>query len=124
MEGDRKLIQIVDAALAEAARKSGAWLVRRRGCTECCRGSFPISALDALRLRRGLAVLEAQEPERAARVRERARRANEEEDDEFCPALDPETGVCELYEARPLTCRTFGPAIRNGGEAAGVCELW
>jgi Fe-S-cluster containining protein len=36
--------------------------------------------------------------------------------------LDPTTGTCDLYESRPLTCRTFGPAIRSGG-AVGVCEL-
>ena len=42
---DRSLIQIVDAALAEAARKSGAWLVCRSGCTECCMGPFSITPL-------------------------------------------------------------------------------
>jgi len=44
-------------------------------------------------------------------------------DDEPCPALDPDTGTCDLYAARPLTCRTFGPAIRWGGDAVGICEL-
>ena len=58
--GDRTLIQIVDAALAEAARKSGQWLVCRVGCTQCCIGPFPISQLDARRLRGGLAELEAE----------------------------------------------------------------
>jgi Fe-S-cluster containining protein len=43
--------------------------------------------------------------------------------DEPCPALDPATGTCDLYDDRPLTCRTFGPAVRLGGEAAGICEL-
>src|SRR2546423_358683 len=73
--GDRALIQIVDAAVAEAARKSGPWLVCRLGCTQCCIGAFPISQLDAERLRRGLAELETQNPERARRVRERARQS-------------------------------------------------
>ena len=40
--GDRALIQIVDAALSEASRKSGAWLVCQVGCTQCCIGPFPI----------------------------------------------------------------------------------
>src|SRR4029077_9083746 len=43
--------------------------------------------------------------------------------DEPCPALDPETGACDLYPARPMTCRTFGPPVRCGSEAVGVCEL-
>ncbi len=42
--------------------------------------------------------------------------------DEVCPVLDPETGLCDLYDARPMTCRTFGPPVRTGG-GLGVCEL-
>jgi Fe-S-cluster containining protein len=148
--GDRALIQIVDAALAEAARKSGAWLVCRPGCSQCCLGPFAISQLDAWRLQRGLAELQVQDPERAGRVRERARdyvtrlapafpgdpvtgvlaegdeaeeRFSKFADDEPCPALDPDTGLCDLYEARPLTCRIFGPPLRCGPGDLGVCEL-
>jgi Fe-S-cluster containining protein len=127
MRGDDALIQIVDAALAEAARKSGPWLLCRPGCAECCMGEFAITQLDADRLRRGLAELEAREPERAARVRQRAREAIARypvfADEEPCAALDPETGTCDLYVARPITCRTFGPPARVGSEAVGVCEL-
>jgi Fe-S-cluster containining protein len=44
--------------------------------------------------------------------------------DEPCPALDPQTGLCDLYSARPMTCRTFGPPVRVGPDGAlGVCEL-
>jgi Fe-S-cluster containining protein len=146
---DRQLVQIVDAALADAARRSGEWLVCRKGCTQCCFGAFPISQLDAARLRQGLSDLNADDPLRAARVRERARdavkrlsasfpgdpttglldedaeaRFAEFANDEPCPALDPGTGACELYSARPMTCRTFGPPVRSGTEGAlGVCEL-
>lgn len=42
--------------------------------------------------------------------------------DEPCPALDPETGSCELYESRPMTCRVFGPPVRSE-DGLGVCEL-
>jgi len=150
MQDDGALIRIVDSALAEAAQKAGSWLACRLGCTQCCHGPFPISQLDAWRLRKGLAELDAADPERAERVRERARQsitrispdfpgdaisgllAEGEEfeerfaefaDDEPCPALDPETGGCDLYAARPMTCRTFGPPIRCGGESVGICEL-
>jgi Fe-S-cluster containining protein len=111
------LVQIVDAALAEATRKAGTWLVCRPGCTDCCAGSFPISDSDAARLRAGLAALDGG---RAERIRQRAREFSE---DGFCPALDPESGLCELYEFRPITCRTFGPPLHFPGEALGVCEL-
>jgi Fe-S-cluster containining protein len=146
---DQTLIQIVDYALADAARRSGEWLVCRPGCTQCCIGAFPINQLDALRLRRGLADLEMRAPERANRIRERARDAvarlspdfpgdpvsgmlDEGDDaaerfsdfanDEPCPALDPEAGNCELYESRPMTCRVFGPPVRSE-DGLGVCEL-
>ncbi len=146
---DQKLIQIVDSALADVTRKSGDWLVCRPGCTQCCIGAFAINQLDALRLRRGLNDLEKRSPKRAARVRERARdavsrlgpefpgdaatgvldegadaarRFEDFANDESCPALDPETGNCELYESRPMTCRVFGPPIRSE-DGLGVCEL-
>ncbi len=147
--GDGALIQIVDAALADAARRSGEWLVCRPGCTQCCVGVFAINQLDALRLQRGLADLEKTNPSRAERIRSRARASAERlvaefpgnaqtgvldegpeadehfaefANDEVCPVLDPETGLCELYDARPMTCRTFGPPVRSDG-GLGVCEL-
>jgi len=117
-----ELIQIVDAALAESARKAGHWLACRPGCAECCMGPFPISPLDAQRLREGLAELQSQDPERAARVVGRAR-AWRDAEDEPCPALDPDTRTCDLYAARPLTCRTFGPPVRCASGALAICEL-
>lgn len=146
---DSALIQIVDTALADATRRSGEWLVCRPGCTQCCVGVFAINQLDALRLQRGLADLEKAEPQRAGRIRERARdsiqrssaefpgnaktgvldegpeaeaRFAEFANDEPCPVLDPETGLCDLYDARPMMCRTFGPPVRAEG-GLGVCEL-
>jgi Fe-S-cluster containining protein len=122
--GDRALIRIVDAALAEAVRKSGTWLACRPGCAPCCLGPFPITPLDARRLGRGLAELEASDAIRASNVRERARNApSDTGDDEPCPALDPATGLCDLYAARPITCRVFGPPMRTDEGPVGVCEL-
>jgi len=122
---DRELVQIVDRALAEAVRRGGAWIACKPGCSECCLGPFPITQLDARRLREGLSELVSTDPERAARVRDRARDAvrKPECEDDPCPALDPEQGTCDLYAARPLTCRTFGPALRWNSDAVGVCEL-
>jgi len=146
---DGALIQIVDAALADAARRSGEWLVCRPGCTQCCVGVFAINQLDAVRLRQGLAELEQTDAARARRIRARARdsierlsaefpgnaktglldegpeaeeRFAEFANDEVCPVLDPETGLCDLYDARPMTCRTFGPPVRTES-GLGVCEL-
>ena len=147
--GDHALIQIVDAALADAARRSGDWLVCRPGCTQCCVGVFAINQLDVARLQHGLAQLEKKDPQRARRIRQRAQASvarlapdfpgnaatgvldegpeaeqlfAEFANDEPCPVLDPETGLCDLYDARPMTCHTFGPPVRSEG-GLGVCEL-
>lgn len=136
------LVEIVDAAMAEAVRRSGAWIACKPGCTPCCMGPFPITPPDALRLRDGLGDLRRQDPDRATRVAARARESaarlarefptdtldhllNEDDAaaDEPCPALDPATGLCDLYGARPITCRTFGPAVHWGSGAVGACEL-
>jgi Fe-S-cluster containining protein len=147
--GDQKLVQIVDAALADATRRSGSWLACRPGCTQCCIGVFSISQLDAARLRNGVHDLEARDPLRADAIRERARAAiarlsavypgdpdtgilgddaeaearfEDFANEEPCPVLDPATGTCELYESRPITCRAFGPPVRSE-DGLGVCEL-
>ena len=139
----------MDSALADTARRSGEWLVCRLGCTQCCIGVFSVNQLDARRLRRGLTDLESHASERAARIRERAvesvarlaaqfpgdpvsgilderdeaaERFSNFANEEPCPALDPETGKCELYESRPMTCRVFGPPVRSEN-GLGVCEL-
>lgn len=42
--------------------------------------------------------------------------------DSPCPALEPGTGTCALYNARPMTCRVFGPPVETE-DGIGVCEL-
>ncbi|MFZ0664069.1 MAG: YkgJ family cysteine cluster protein, partial [Acidobacteriaceae bacterium] len=49
-------------------------------------------------------------------------RYDEFANDEPCPALNPVTGACDLYAARPVTCRVFGPPIRTE-DGIGVCDL-
>jgi Fe-S-cluster containining protein len=148
---DDALVRLTDRALEDATRRAGHWLACRLGCTECCIGPFPITAVDAARLRRGLRLLAASDPRRAAAVRSRAAQAadamrpalpgdpaagllaggDEAAEDGFlerfaalpCPALDPATGACDLYAARPLSCRSFGPPVRIGGAALPPCRL-
>jgi Fe-S-cluster containining protein len=148
--GDGQLLRRVDAVLEDAAYRAGDRLACRVGCTECCIGPFPITWLDARRLAEGLRELARKQPARAAAVRKRARAARGEMRRDFpgdpdtgrlsedesarerffdrhgslaCPALDPRTGACELYAARPLTCRTYGPPVRIGREDLPPCRL-
>lgn len=145
------LIQIVDQALASATARSGPHLACRPGCSQCCHGVFEITATDAARLREGLA---AADPAKAERIHTRLAAAQQhlgpffpgdpatgilstdpDEVERFeewahadpCPLLDPATQTCDLYEHRPILCRTFGPPIRNDhtDAAAGlaICDL-
>jgi Fe-S-cluster containining protein len=151
---DQELVQIVNAAFQDSAQRSGKWLACKPGCSQCCVGVFSINQLDAARLRQGLDDLEAKDPERAGRIRQRARdtvarlapdypgdpktgvlddsdseeaskRWDDFANDVPCPVLNPETGTCELYEARPLLCRTFGPPVQSDEDENDliVCDL-
>ena len=144
------LFEILDNALASTTARSGDWLACRPGCHQCCIGVFPISQLDAESLRSALTELDSTNPTTATHIRARAHasRARLTRDfpgdpstgelfthpdheaafddfanDEPCPVLDPITGTCDLYAARPVQCRTFGPPIRNEEDALSVCEL-
>jgi Fe-S-cluster containining protein len=151
---DRELVQIVNASLVRAAEQAGDWLVCRPGCTQCCHGAFSINQLDAARLRTGMEALQATDPRTAEAIQQRAQawiaehgakfpgdrdtgRLGESDEDRerfegfateaACPALDPATGLCGVYEWRPMTCRVFGPPVRmageEGAEGLGHCEL-
>ena len=151
---DAQLVQIVDASLADAARRAGDLLACRIGCTQCCHGAFAINALDAARLREGISTLRGTNPALAADLELRARawlaehgpdfpgdpetgalgtsaadqaRFEDFANDAACPALDPSTGRCDVYQWRPMTCRVFGPPVRatgeDGAEGLGHCEL-
>jgi Fe-S-cluster containining protein len=144
------LIQIVDAAVADAYQRGGAHLVCRPGCSQCCIGVFPIAHEDAARLRVGLVALDQTDPQKAARIHARVAAAltrldpwfpgnlttgilNEDYEasilfeefanDEPCPALDLDHGTCDLYDARPILCRTFGPPMRTEEGNLATCEL-
>ena len=140
---DAELVQIMDASLADAAGRAGEFLACRIGCTQCCHGAFAINALDAARLRAGMAELRGTDPLLAAEIERRARAwlaeygsdfpgdrnsgvlgSSPEDQSHFedfaedaaCPALDPATGRCDVYAWRPMTCRVFGPPVRATGE--------
>ena len=142
-----ELFPILDASLASTTARSGDWLACRPGCHFCCVGVFPISPLDSEGLRDAVA---AADPTLADRIRSRASASRKRltpdfpgnpltgelftephhekafenfANDEPCPVLDPATGTCDLYAARPVQCRTFGPPMRDEDDHLTVCEL-
>ena len=150
LRADKDLVEEIGAVLTKGARRAGEHLVCRAGCSECCYGPFPINRLDAWRLREGLQDLRGRDPARAEAIVDRARQqaavyhagfpgdpdagrlgGDEGIEDLFferhagvpCPVLDPATQTCELYEHRPVFCRTYGLPLSFGGEKRPPCRL-
>ena len=147
---DRELVRVVDDRLDLASRIAGERIECGPGCTECCIGPFPITRLDATRLSGALERLRRDEPTRHHRLIERASFTADLLRDDFpgdpatglldddddaenaflerfaavpCPGLDPEHGTCDVYDERPITCRTFGPPVRLGNDDLPPCRL-
>lgn len=135
------LLGEVDAWFQRCLEQHPELIECRNGCSECCRGLFDITLLDAFYLRRGFDRLS--EPLKTTIVKvasgrlELLSRVNPafvepwllngipeddwdalmpEEDEAPCLLLS-ESGGCLIYEYRPMTCRLNGiPLIDVSGE--------
>jgi Fe-S-cluster containining protein len=136
------LLQQVDAWFDRCLVAVGPQQIRcRRGCSECCRGLFDISVLDAALLQQGVAQLplevqgrvRQQSRSRLTELQERWPTLNHpwllnslpdegwtempEDDATPCPLLGAD-GACMVYAYRPMTCRLHGlPNIDLSGES-------
>ncbi|HEX9024521.1 MAG TPA: YkgJ family cysteine cluster protein [Geobacteraceae bacterium] len=135
------LLASVDQWFAACAGHAGPQIACKTGCSECCRGLFDITLLDACYLKSGFDRLSTA---RKAPVLQKARqrlkglqtvwpdfdvpyilnyRPEEEweilmpDDDETpCPLL-ADDGTCLVYDYRPMTCRLHGlPLVDISGE--------
>lgn len=136
-----ELLGEVDGWFRRSLEQHPEMIACRNGCSECCRGLFDITLLDAWYLKRGFDLLP--EPvknelvEGASRRLELLSRANpdfaepwllngipEDDWDDLMPEEDEtpclllsESGGCLVYEHRPMTCRLNGiPLIDVSGE--------
>lgn len=135
------LLGEVDAWFRHCLEQHPDLIACQNGCSECCRGLFDITLLDAFYLKRGFDRLP--EPLKTELVREASRRLEmlshvnpafiapwllnvipeddwdalmPEEDETPCLLLS-ETGGCLVYDYRPMTCRLNGiPLIDVSGE--------
>lgn len=135
------LLSEVDSWFQSCLEQHPDLIACRNGCSECCRGLFDITLLDAFYLKRGFDRLP--ESDKTALARVAARRLGAltsvntsfiepwllngipeddwealmpEEDDTPCLLLSQQGG-CLLYEYRPMTCRLNGiPLIDVCGE--------
>jgi Fe-S-cluster containining protein len=136
-----KLLGEVDAWFRRCLEQHPDLIACRSGCSECCRGLFDITLLDALYLKRGFDMLP--EPLKADLERGASRRLEQlsgvnpafvepwllngipedewdalmpEEDETPCLLLS-DAGGCLVYDYRPMTCRLNGiPLIDVSGE--------
>lgn len=136
----KNLLGEIDRWFSRCQEQHSKEITCRDGCSECCRGLFDITILDATLLQSGFAELPATDKaavlHKAEGVLQAIRanwpefsqpyilnyRSDEEQErllasdnDTPCVLLDP-AGRCLLYEYRPLTCRLHGlPLIDVSG---------
>jgi len=112
LENYRALLLRVDEICSQTVTRFADQLACRPGCDACCR-HLSIFAVEAAALLRALGELP---DERAALIR---RAAAASSPDAPCPLL--QGGICLLYRARPIICRTHGlPLLINRDGAPGV----
>ena len=142
----RRLLGEVDAWFAACLRAAPAQIACRSGCSDCCRGLFDITLIEAFVLKQAFDRLppKLRQPARTkagkhlAQLRRRwpgfaspfllnalpdAEWTEMPEDDPTpCPLLGAD-GRCLVYAARPMTCRLHGlPNIDLSGESfANTC---
>ncbi|MBL0226330.1 MAG: YkgJ family cysteine cluster protein [Geobacteraceae bacterium] len=135
------LLGEVDTWFENCLSRHAGSIVCHQGCSECCRGLFDITLLDALCLKRGfdrlpITVQQSVQLKAVARLVELGDLWPEfvapwtlnhipeqiwdemmpEEDETPCPLLSAD-GDCLVYAQRPMTCRLNGiPLIDSGGE--------
>jgi Fe-S-cluster containining protein len=98
----RSLLEKVRASTAAVEERRGADLACARGCDQCCHVRLEVLPVEAAAIR---VHLEVMEPAQRAAIERRA-----EAPGDRCVMLAPD-GSCDIYEARPLVCRTQGHAL-------------
>lgn len=106
------LVAKVEGFTSAAFERRRGDMACRSGCDACCHTWLTVSGVEAEAVRAGVRALTA---EARARLAERGRRElAREQAGEAAPrcAMLADDGRCDVYEARPLVCRTQGHALR------------
>ena len=112
LENYRALLLRVDEMCQKTATGFASQISCRPGCDSCCR-HLSIFAVEAAALHRALSQLTGRE---ADSIRQAAAAASP---DAPCPLL--QGGLCTLYQARPIICRTHGlPLLINRDGTSGI----
>ena len=117
LENYRALLLRIDEMCSQTATRFAAQISCRPGCDACCR-HLSIFAVEAAALQRALRHLNEQQAE----VIRQAAAASASSPDSPCPLL--QGGLCLLYQARPIICRTHGLPLlieRDGAREIDFC---
>jgi len=115
LENYLALVSRVDELCCRTAESFAAQISCRAGCDACCR-HLSIFAVEAATVRQALSGLAKED---AALVRRTAESALPGDP---CPLLHE--GLCLLYQARPIICRTHGLPLllkRDGADCIDFC---
>ncbi len=125
-----KLFAAVDQAFKAVSQAHPEAITCGKGCADCCHAVFDVSLVEAVNLQAHFQRLAPTVREQIAGAAQEARQAWEQImasrlDPAVarirCPLLDGQ-GFCLCYEARPVTCRTYGiPTVIDG--KGHVCGL-
>jgi Fe-S-cluster containining protein len=139
-ESYKTILERADQHFASVLQSQSRNLQCGAGCSLCCYGLFEIGSGDVPVIAEGLEKLH---PARRRKIIRKAleivastahpnlRECDAEEKEAFfdraqaiaCPNLG-EDGLCQMYEHRPLVCRTFGLPLKEGRTYIGdICEL-
>lgn len=112
------VVSRVQAFADRAAAAQAGHLVCTRGCDGCCRLRRTAFAVEIAAIRQHV---EGLEPSRQAELR--ARRTDPAvQTGDRCVFLDAD-GACAVYAARPIICRTHGPAVTSAASGMVWCAL-
>ncbi len=139
------LVAKVEAAFAQVREKFPDEVTCHKGCSDCCHALFDLTLIEALYVnthfnekftgREKNALLEkANKADRKIyKIKRDAYRATQNGEKEEsvvadvakqrirCPLLN-EADMCDMYEARPIACRTYGIPLAIGGKGR-TCGL-
>jgi len=102
----------VDAFFARVAERHGDDMQCATGCSDCCHVRLTITTAEAAAIRALVAGWTA----------EQRRALAEQGPADRCAALDPASGRCRIYAARPLVCRSHGVPVRLTRQSLPVVE--
>lgn len=118
MHAYRTLLDKVDTSFNAIRSRHPSSFRCGKGCSQCCRSQLSVSEIEAT----AIAEFLAEQPELCAHlVKEEARKLNTDS----CAFLDVD-GSCQIYEARPVVCRSHGAPIKvtdDGQTLIDCCPL-